>query len=69
MAKIAIIVGRTHNHVGGWSEGKAGDGNKLGKGAKYTDARVHVLRKVLTAPHVRVISDILFRMGNRTDEN
>jgi len=28
---------------------RRGDGNKLGKGAKYTDARVHVLRKVLTA--------------------
>jgi len=46
-------------------------------GAKYTDARVHVPRKVLTAPIIArararartgVISDILFRMGNRTDE-
>lgn len=48
MAKIAIIVGRTIM----WGDdpgGKARDGSKLGKGAKYTDARAHVLRKVLTA--------------------
>lgn len=55
MAKIAIIVGRTHDHehrreAGDDSGDRRGREGEFGKGTKYTDARVHVLRKVLTAP-------------------
>lgn len=50
MAKVAIIVGRGTTTPGDDPGEKRGDERKLGKGAKYTDARVHVLRKVLTAP-------------------
>jgi len=66
-------VGRTLEGTRARGTGRCAERGRKG-GAKYTDARVHVLRKVLTAPIVTprartgVISDILFRMGNRTDE-
>lgn len=62
---------------GGPGKGKLGQRSRRGRGGGSLEralsiqmhARASVVQKVLTAPRVRVISDILFRMGNRTDEN